>query len=164
MCSPLYYLTQPFLLSHYCFSYTTCVFLVTLLIGLPIYYPGVCSPVLAYIEGRTAEKLDPSQLRRRNFLTLCLESTAVDKLVCDWIEVISGIMDEDEMESEDWNLISSRKGQEKRESGRNEGSRVDSQTSKRGLEGNSSEEDNRVVRKKIVREEYKVILKFRKGR
>ncbi len=38
----------------------------------------------------------------------------------------------------------------------------DSQTSKRGLEGNSSEEDNRVVRKKIVREEYKVILKFGK--
>ncbi len=76
--------------------------------------------------------------------------------------MISGIMDEDEMESEDWNLISSRKGQEKRKSGRNEGSRVDSQTSKRGLEGNSSEEDNRVVRKKIVREEYKVILKFGK--
>ncbi len=47
MCSPLYCLTQPFLLSHYCFSYATCVFLVTLLIGLPIYYPGVCSPVLA---------------------------------------------------------------------------------------------------------------------
>ncbi len=31
--------------------------------------------------------------------------------------MISGIMDEDEMESEDWNLISSRKGQEKRKSG-----------------------------------------------
>ncbi len=86
--------------------------------------------------------------------------------------MISGIMDEDEMtpfhlhplsqKSEDWNLICSRKGQEKRKSGRNEGSRVDSQTRKRGLEGNSSEEDNRVVPKKIVREEYKVILKFGK--
>ncbi len=34
--------------------------------------------------------------------------------------MISGVMDEDEMESDDWNLISSRKGQEKRKSGRNE--------------------------------------------
>ncbi len=47
LCSPLFCLTQPFLLSHYCFSYATCVFLVTLLIGLPIYYPGVCSLILA---------------------------------------------------------------------------------------------------------------------
>ncbi len=59
----------------------------------------------------------------------CLESTAVDQLVCDWIEVISGVMDEGEMDSDDWNLISSRKGQEKRKSGQNEDSRVDSQTS-----------------------------------
>lgn len=77
--------------------------------------------------------------------------------------MISGVVDEDEMESDDWNWISSRKGLEKRKSGRNEGRWVDMQTSKRGLEGNGSDEDNRFACKKnIVREEYKVILKFRK--
>lgn len=46
---------------------------------------------------------------------------------------------------------------------RNEGNLVASQSSKQGLlKGNSSDEDNRVVRKKIVREEFKIILKFRK--
>ncbi len=46
MCSPVYCLTPPFLLSHYCFSYATSVLLVTLLVCLPIYSPGVISPVL----------------------------------------------------------------------------------------------------------------------
>jgi hypothetical protein len=73
-----------------------------------------------------------------------------------------GVIEEEEMESDDWSLISGRKGQGKRKSGRNEGRMADSQTSKRGLEGNSSDEDNRVVRKKMVTEEYKIILKFRK--
>ncbi len=41
MCSPVYCLTPHFLLSHYCFSYTTRVFLVR----LPMCSPGVCSPM-----------------------------------------------------------------------------------------------------------------------
>ncbi len=46
MCSPVYCLTPPFLLSHYCFSYPTSDLLVILLVCLPISSPGVCSPVL----------------------------------------------------------------------------------------------------------------------
>ncbi len=46
MCSPVYCLSPPFLLHPHCFSYSTCVSLVTLLVCLPIYPPGVCSPVL----------------------------------------------------------------------------------------------------------------------
>ncbi len=46
ICSPVYCLNPPILLPHYCFSYSTCVSLVTLLVCLPIYSPGVCSPVL----------------------------------------------------------------------------------------------------------------------
>ncbi len=42
MCSPVYCLTPPSLLSRYCFSRFTCV----LLVCLPIYSPGVSSPVL----------------------------------------------------------------------------------------------------------------------
>lgn len=75
--------------------------------------------------------------------------------------MFSGVNEEDEMESDDWNLVS-KKGQEKRMSGRNETRLVYSQSSKRGLEENSSEEESRGVRKKIEREQYKVILKFRK--
>ncbi len=43
MCSPVYCKTPPFLLSHYSFSY---IVIVILLVCLPIYSPGVCSPVL----------------------------------------------------------------------------------------------------------------------
>ncbi len=42
MCPPIYCLTPPSLLSHYCFSYFTWV----LLVCLPLYSPGVCNPVL----------------------------------------------------------------------------------------------------------------------
>lgn len=68
-------------------------------------------------------------------------------------------VNEEDMEFDDWNLVGS---QENRKKGRNEGNLVASQSSKRGLEGNSSDEDNRAVRKKSVKEEFKIILKFRK--
>ncbi len=42
MCSSVYCLSPPILLPHYCFSGSTCV----PLFCLPIYLPGVCSPVL----------------------------------------------------------------------------------------------------------------------
>ncbi len=45
MCSHVYCLPPPFLLVNHCFSGSTCVSLVTL-VCLPIYPPGVCSPVL----------------------------------------------------------------------------------------------------------------------
>lgn len=62
--------------------------------------------------------------------------------------MFSGVNEEDEMESDDWNLVS-KKGQEKRMSGRNETRLVYSQSSKRGLEENSSEEESRGVRKRL---------------
>lgn len=71
-------------------------------------------------------------------------------------------VNEEDMEFDDWNLVGSGKSQENRKKSRNEGNLVASQSSKRGLEGNSSDEDNRAVRKKIVKEEFKIILKFRK--
>lgn len=71
-------------------------------------------------------------------------------------------VNEEDMEFDDWNLVGSGKSQENRKKGRNEGNLVASQSSKRGLEGNSSDEDNRAVRKKIVKEEFKIILTFRK--
>ncbi len=43
---PVYCLSPPILSPHYCFSCSTCVSLITLLVCLPIYSPGVCRPVL----------------------------------------------------------------------------------------------------------------------
>ncbi len=45
MCSPVYCLPPPIMLPNHCFSCSTCVSLFTL-VCLPIYPPGVCSPVL----------------------------------------------------------------------------------------------------------------------
>ncbi len=45
MCSSVYCLSPPILLPHHRFSGSTCVPLITL-VCLPIYPPGVCSPVL----------------------------------------------------------------------------------------------------------------------
>ncbi len=45
VCAPVYCLTPPILLPHYCFSGSTCVSFVTL-VCLPILCPSVCSPVL----------------------------------------------------------------------------------------------------------------------
>ncbi len=45
MCSHVYCLSPPILLPNHCFSCSTCVFLITP-VCLPIYPPGVCSPVL----------------------------------------------------------------------------------------------------------------------
>lgn len=45
---------------------------------------------------------------------------------------------------------------------RKEPSLFGTQTSKQSLEGNSLDEDSRVVQRKTVREEFKIILKFRR--
>ncbi len=50
--SAVYCLSPPILSPHYCFSCSTCVSLVTLLVCLPIYSPGVCSPVWSIVLRR----------------------------------------------------------------------------------------------------------------
>ena len=70
--------------------------------------------------------------------------------------------EEDNMDFVAWTPVSSGRGRG-RGRGRNRRDEGNvSLNSKRGLEGNSSEEDVRVVRQKVTREEFKIILRFRK--
>lgn len=69
---------------------------------------------------------------------------------------------EDDGDTDVWTPVSSGKGgQKKGENRQREGSMKGSQHLKRSLEGNSSDEGNRVICKKMVRGEFKIILKFR---
>lgn len=83
------------------------------------------------------------------------------KLVCDWIKMATqvGGVDEDGEGSvvfDDWAQVS--RGRRSGRSRRDEAN----QNSKRSLEENGSEGDRRVVRDKVMREGYKMILKFGK--
>lgn len=70
--------------------------------------------------------------------------------------------DEDDMDLGEWSQVSNR-GRSGRGRDRRHGeSLVGSQTSKRSLEEISSDEGTNIVRKKIVREGFKIIVRFRK--
>lgn len=82
------------------------------------------------------------------------------KLVCDWIGVAGeGMEEDDDMELEEWSVVSTGRGWGwGREIVGNSGNL----SIKRGLEEITSDESVRVVCRKEVREEFKVILKFKK--
>lgn len=82
------------------------------------------------------------------------------KLVCDWTGMATQVEEDgDDMDLSGWShVVSGRgRGRNRRESE----SLFGTQMSKRTLEENSSDEGTPVVRKKTVREEFKIILKFK---
>lgn len=81
------------------------------------------------------------------------------KLVCDWTGMATQVEDDDDMDLGDWTPVSG-KGARRGRRGREDESVIGTQGSKRSLEGNSSD-DGSVIRKRSVREEFKIILKFR---
>lgn len=73
-----------------------------------------------------------------------------------------GVDEDDDVESDDWSPVVRGKGGKTNFRQSLDASASASQNNKRSLEGNSSEEDNRMVRRKVERQEFKIIIKFRK--
>ncbi|CAJ1074159.1 uncharacterized protein LOC116713401 [Xyrichtys novacula] len=72
-------------------------------------------------------------------------------------------IDEDEDMELDWTPVNRGRGRNK--PGTPCGGEIRmtaTQTSKRGLDGNSSDEGGRIVKRKVEREEFKIVLRFRK--
>ena len=71
--------------------------------------------------------------------------------------------EEDEMVCDDWCPVDrgrGRRGKTNMRQGMD--ARTSANQNNKSLEGNSSEEENRTVRRKVEREEFKIIIKFRK--
>lgn len=68
--------------------------------------------------------------------------------------------DGEDMDFEGWTPLGRGRGRGCRKSKMDEGGMFENQGSKRELEGSSSDEE-RIVRRKILREEFKIILKLR---
>lgn len=82
--------------------------------------------------------------------------------MCEWIMMATqGEEEEDDMEVNSWTPVASRRGQEREKSGKEMAGGHGSQKTKRGLEENSSDEgSSRVMRKRILVGEFKVIVRF----
>lgn len=76
--------------------------------------------------------------------------------------MVSLVDEDDEMDFGEWTLVAGGGRSGRGRSRGEEASLVGLQTSKQSLEENSSDEGFRVMRKKMVREEFKITLKFRK--